>query len=944
MLCKQKLYFYLLIVILNIFFIPPTKLKAQNRSNPFITLINRTILADNGDLISVDVKITNAQLDSLKGKLIITIDENLELVSKPQIEIFQSPTEIDYYEYKILVPKKAPALENLEFKIELVDSNNKVVESAIGNISVNQTKNVSLYALENTMQIRNIGEILSIPIRIVNAGNTDQNITIISKFPPLRSNEEESYVTENVFLKAFVDTTIIIKRVVYAKMLSIGDFEITISCIYENGDIAGIGSTTIQSLNSRKVFQSNIYEVNPFYNSIKPNTIEVGTQFLFNNFETYIVRAAGDIAFSGKDSKLSYSIDGQFWKNTMSRSFFRNTFLSYEKKNKGVTIGNISRNFDINLIGRGVSGFIQTTDKKTSLEAGWIDESFNLFEKNNYVGFDNGKAWWVNLKIDKNRKGLNSAIIRQKNPIFNEDHLLFTNQLSLEVSKKVNITGFANAAYSKTVVGDFSKFSYASGFNIDGKFDKILLVSENYHSSPFYPGIKRGSTIFSQRLTFLGNKNNISAEYTYNSIIPKFINIPNAGGTSIKTHKADLGISGQLTERVSYAFNANYYQENNKMPNGLNTFLEAEIKSISSNIRLNYFNFKRKRYFYFNADAGFYKSPLTDGNKTLFHFKTNSTIQFGIFSLNIFTQEGEFYSGEIFTKSFQNIKKLSFFNITPLLQSNFFKNKLHLEAGVTFIRSNLNSNGSQVTGRADYNFNLTDKIYMSYQKYQYDFNQYSLSDFRIGLIKQLPSLNIHSDRHNLSLMVFKDLNGNNKFDINDSIATDYIIKVNKDVLISDAKGKAIFKKLPKGSYSISVPPAKGWYATEKQISLTESKSIIIALERNAVLKGSISYLTETFTSYEVEKKLEGILIKATDKYGFEYKTKSRESGNFIFFLPPGEYIVEINPGDLPDKIECRSCKENLLVETNSAAFVRFKLAVQEQKFKIQKFISNGIKN
>lgn len=944
MLYKQRLYIYLLILICINAIFPISSIKAQSKSNTLIKLINKTIVADNGDLISVDVKITNLKLDSLKGKLIITIDDNLELISKPDIEIFQSSNETDFYEYKVLVPRNAPALENLEFKIELIDSNNLSIETAVGSISVNQTTNITLYALENTIQIRNIGEVLTIPIRVTNTGNTDQNITIISKFPSLKSNENESYFTQKLFLKAFVDTTLSITKVVYGKMLNIGDFDVTISCIYENGDIAGIGSTTIQSLNSRKNFQSNNFELNPFDNSIKPNTLEVGAQFLFNDFETYLVRAAGDIALKGKESKLSYSVDGQLWKNALSQSFFRNTFLSYEKKGKGLTIGNISRNFDINLIGRGISGFIQTTNKKITLEAGWIDESFNLFQKNNYSGFENGKAMWLNLKVDKNGKVLNSTIIRQKNPIFNEDHLLFTNQLSIKASKNINLTSFANAAYSKTLVGDFSKFSYAGGVNIEGKFDKILLVSENYYSSPFYPGIKRGSTIFSQRATFLRNKNNISAEYTFNSFSPRFINIPNAGGTSIMTHKFDLGISGQLTERVSYAFNANYYKESNKLPNGPNTFLEAEIKSVSSNIRLNYFNFNRKRYIYFNADAGFYKSPLTDGNKTLFHFKTNSTIQLGIFSLNIFTQVGEFYSGEIFTKSFQNIDKLNFFNITPLVQSNFFKNKLHLEAGITFIKSNLNSNGSQFTGRADYNVNLTDKIYLSYQKYQYDFNQYSLSDFRVGLIKQVPSFSIYSDRHNLSFQLFKDLNGNNKFDLSDSIATDYIIKVNKDVLVSDSKGKATFKKMPKGSYSISVPPAKGWYAMEKLISLAENKTIMIALERNAVLKGSISYLAESFTSYEVDKKLEGILIKATDKFGSEFKTKSRESGNFLFFIPPGEYLVEINPSDLPDKIECKICKEYLTVDTSSSTVVSFKLAVKEQKFKIQKFISNDIKN
>ncbi len=917
---------------------------AQEPANGFLYLENKLIEADNGDLISIDIKISNNKSTQLKGFLKIHVAQPLDLISKNEIYILQSPGESEFHSIKVQVSRNTPANEKMNFNIELTDSLGNSIEKMDGQIKVNETKHVDFFILENNLQIRNSGEVLDIPIRLHNTGNTTQKVTVNAKFPRLRSNDVDEYISVNLSLSPFLDTTFDIKKIVSNTMLAFGDIEITLNCIYDNGDIAGISAASIQSLLSKRKFRNPLNNTNLYLDNNISHTLEISGQFLFSPYETYLVRASSDILFDGSKSKLSYSVDGQFWKNSAQQSFFRNTYLSYENNNKGITVGNITRSFDLNLIGRGVSAFIADSSKLNSVEVGWIDESYNLFQKNNISGYDNGKAWWANINIDKGIKGIKSTFIHQANSFFNERHMLFSNQLWYKVADNMTFTGFLNGAYTETFTSDISRYSAAGGLNFEGKFNKLLFTSENYTSSPYYPGIKRGSNIFSQRFIYTGKRSNVSFEYTFNSFGPKFINNPGFVGSEFISQKVEMGISGNFSNHFGYTFSPIYYTENNKLPNGGNLFLEADIISLGANFRLNYFNYQKKQYLYFNAESGFYQTPLTKGTTNLFHFKSNSTLQFGMFSLNLFSQIGEFYASEVLGKSFQNVEQINLFNITPQIQTNLFNNKVHIEGGVTYITSNVSPNGLQLTGRGEYNFNLRDKFYISYQKYQYNAVLVNIADFRMGIIKQIPDLHIQSGRKTMNLFFYKDLNGNKKFDASDSVAQDFIVFVNKDLLITNSKGRAFFKHLPRGNYTISAPPSKGWYAPEQIIHLSENQNISVALNRNAVLRGKINYEKEQFVTYEVNKKLDGVLVSATNSLGVVYKTKTRESGNFVFFIPPGEYTIEINNSNLPEKIVCANCNQSINVELNSIPVLEFNFAIKERIYKVQKFTSPNIKN
>ncbi len=928
--------------LLFIFFAFESTAQALHSSQKLF-IKNSQLSAENGELISIEFHIQNLESNTFMGRVRLVPKDGLELVSKNEFELNIRSGQTEYYSHKVVVPNNAAADELLEYSLELLDTTGIVLEEKKGSVSIKQTGHVNFLLMQNSLQIRNVGELIVIPVRLQNTGNTDQLITVATKFPSLNQNDNDGYHPITVLVPAFKDTIIEINKTMSISLLNLGEFEVTLSCLYENGDFVGIGSLTIQSLRSSKKFNYGNQVYSDYANINTNHSFEVNGQYLFTKFETYQVRANSDILFQNSKGKINYSIDGQFWKEDGILPYFKDTYINYDNGGSGITVGNITRNYELNLIGRGISGYLSDSSHSNYFEAGAMDESYNLIQKTNFSGFENSKALWSQYGIKRKKFSLLSTFIHEKNTLYNEKNYLLSNEMHYSFSKKLKVDGIVNGGYSETLPSN-SKTSFAAGINLEGNYGKLIFTSENYISSPFYPGIKRGSTIFSQRLTFVGNKSNLSFEYAYNRFNPQYLTTSSSNSSLFSSNKAEIGLSGELSDRINYSFNPIYFKEYNSLPYGANTKLISEINSLGAGFRLNYFNHQARHFLYVSTELGGYKAPLTNGNKTLFHLKTNVSYQLGIFSLNFYGQVGEFFAGEVLGRYFQNTDQYKMFNVSPMIQHDLFNKKLNLQAGVSINTSSLNANGFQVTGKAEYSFNRTDKLYASLMNYQYDYEQISFSDFRIGFIKHMPDATIYNNRQSLTIFLYKDINSNGSYEPTDSIADDYIINIGKEVLLSDKRGLAMYRKVPPGMYNISVPPSKGWYAGENVYSVTENKKIAIALQRNAVLRGTVTYAAQDGILYDVEKRRANIFIHATDALGKVYITKTTELGSFIFFIPPGQYQVEILKVNLPEQVQCNNCKQATNLEINSVSNLGFELIVNQRIYKVQKFVSPAKKD
>jgi hypothetical protein len=932
----QRIPIFILLILGIFFIILPTPTTAQNtKTVRWLQFISDTINADNGELMDIKIRIDNRLVHKINATIKVTADEELELVSKNTDQITVAPKEDFFVSFRVLVPQKTVAQDGLRLLFELKDSTGLLLESRYLYVNINSTKNITMFMIQPNLMIRERNERMAIPVRVHNRGNTTEQLTLVTSFPFLV--DASSLLSKTYTINPFVDTILTIEKIVSKQMILLNQFNVNISAIYENGDIAGLGTVLVQSLRNSKSYTENTPD-DYYYNAPYNHSIELGVQYLLTPYESYTARGGSDL-FINK-TKINYNFDAQFWKKNYSDPYLRNTYLQIEHNNAGLILGNINRSYDINLTGRGAAVFLKDTALGSYYELGVMDESYNLLGKSNYSGIENNKAAWANFAINKKSWAFSSVLIQEANKLEDSKYSVSSNEFKL-IRKNFKASAIADLSYTNTYTTNASLFAGAGGLSMNGQWGAFTINSENFISSPYYPGIKRGTRNFSERISFTNKNLTWWGSYSNYNYEPKYLDLSGTSSTSFVTNKAELGLSGNFTEDLGFAFSPVYYHEINRYAGG-GSSLNADILSLGGSFQINYFNNEKRQYVYVNSEVGVYKAPLTGYTDYTTHFKTSATLKYGFFSLNVYAQWGAFYAGDILSEYYQTSGATRVINISPLLEAGFFRRKLTLQAGVTYTQNNFSGDGWQATGRADYSFAHNYKMYVSFMNYRYAFNNYYFTDARIGLIRDLPVTKITTNRKTLTVFLYQDINNNNQYDKGDSIAAGFQAAVNKDIFVSGAGGKIFYKGLPDGIYTVSAPSMEGWYAPEQVVRFNGKNTIAIALHRTCILFGDITYAEQSAIVHDVEKKKNNISVYATSGDGRSFYTKTDDNGRFVLYLPPGEYDVEIKEQDRPEMIECGNCRQFMKLENSVINQVHFVFSVKERVIKLQKFISPSL--
>jgi hypothetical protein len=911
---------------------------SQDSAYRYMKLSRTAIDVDNGQLIGIDVQIINRNKDMLKTRLTITPDEELDLVSKQDDAIAIQAGKSYFHSAKIHVPFRTKAQEGLRVLFELKDSAGRLLERQQVDVSVNESRNVDFYVLEQTLQIKYVKDVVVLPVRLHNTGNTDEVIRLINKVPVLP--EDKRYTMQEFFIPAFTDTILELSRETTRLGYNLGNFQATLTATYADGDIVGIGVIDVQNLRDNKRFHTE-QSFRYLQNYENENMLELNGQYLFTQYESYQMVGGSSLYFN--KALVKYNVDAQFWKDPNVPTYVRNTYADIQGARLGLLLGNLNRNFDVVLSGRGVAVSLQNKSKENRWEVGWMDENNNLAGANDDL-FTTGKATWLANTIKKKTWSGNNTLIFERNTILAEEDAVLSTAISWQANKHLRLNLQGGGSYSRSMVSDSSSWGGSGSALIQGKWNNIGFSSDNQYNSEYYPGIRRGVSNFIQRFYWTPGKFSYGINYSYYQSRPQYITPGNSSVTHTFDEKIELNFGGQLATNTSFVFMPNYYREQNNYLNISVPHLQAEIKSYDAGLQLNYSNNQRKRFLFIFSEMGTYHAPLVNGDKYKFHTKISGSVKFDWLNISVYKQLGEFYAGDVANRFFQRADYSNILNVTPTLLHNFFKRKLEVEAGFTYTQSNLGTTGTQLTGRIEYTMNNHDKMYVSLRSYQYQDYVETTTDFRVGYRKSLSIVRIATGRKRISVFVFQDMNNNGVFDPQtDVVAEGVVVSINKELLITNRSGNVIYKGLPKGMYTVMVPSVRGWYGAERQVDVNEHSTIEIALHKNSILSGRIEYREPTGYIYDVAEQKDQLIVKATAENGASYTTKTTEDGSFIFYVPPGKYDVSILSGELSDKIECFDCLQPVTLKEGGAATVVFRMAVKEKQVKLQKFVSPNIK-
>lgn len=900
---------------------------SQSQGSAVLEADKTSISAVNGEVTGILIKVKNTSKKGINTSLEIEAGKEIESFSARSIPVPLAASDSVFMPVKFRVLQKALAGAEHELKITLREKDSVIAELRC-KVKVTVKKAVNLTALVSNILVDNPNQPIVIPVRVQNAGNTLRKVIIINSCSSLPS-ETGFYKPLELSIPAFTDTIINFNRPFSKEMLKSDGIDINFKGLYSDGEMFGMASVHIQNpkSNLRYSMASSTGE---------PNTITFTGRNLLSAFENYELTGYGNIETT--KGKIGYSADASFWKNSSLPAVVRDTWLSYSTGGLTISGGNLSRNLDINLNGRGVSFAYRSSDRN-SFETGFI-KSIPVLWGYTYSLYTPGNAGWATFQHTGSKWEIKNSVICNVDPQSGSKNILLLNNIGLNMGKfryTLTINPGRTRSYSN---GGTDKNVWGAGLTITGRAGNFSMSSSNFASSAYYPGLRRGAVDLSERVSVSGRKVSWWGQGSYYSYKPLYFNAFLPSSSKSETINSETGISWIVSRNTNISISPNYHCEN-----GSSFYFSAFNKSSLKTFRLNsliHCNTNSDKFFSLNADAGF--SHYSPDSANHFQLRLNGVYRWSSFNLNVSYQSGNFFLAEALANHYRGISGTKLLNVSPAITRTVCKGKGRIDAGLTYIKQAHSSDNLLFRGEFGYNISGGTKLFagINYNQYYYTGSKYTYNTFEAGITQKIATPCITAHSSSLEVFLFKDNNQNGSYDQGvDSVATNCLVYINNTPFVSDHEGCVRYTNLPESDYEVSVVNTGGWYAASQFVRPKKKTQINIALQKNGSVRGKIAY-TAGKLSYETSQEKLGIAVTARGDNGLVYTTKTDDKGNFTFFLPQGVYTVFVNSENLPEQVDCANNNQKITVNADISDTINFELKIKSRHADVQRFVSPSL--
>jgi len=900
--------------------------QALTQNAVIISFSQDQLLLKDRSVQTLTLKIVNTSDQLFKGTLNIANTEFIELISRSEYPVELKAGESKYIPIRFLPGKNMTVAQAYHLRATL-NKGTEVLATAVCELKMLSKKSVALISMTSNLILSAVGDSIKIPVKIANTGNTAQQVTLVCQLP--QGMQNRGFHTALKFsIKPYTDTLIYINKSVTREMLRMDTFSINLFGIYENGDVFGQNHIQVQTLKNRRINDSNLPDYH--YQDNINNSFTLMSQNVGHDYASYQMYGGGSV--ETPYGRLGINTDATLWKNSAT-PYLRNTYVSYEGYHMGFMAGNLSKNLEVNVNGRGFSTFYIDTAAHNNYEIGMVDRSSNLNDPFYFFG-GSGKALWARFKHQEKKLQYRSTLLYEADVYTRANNLISANEFSIMNIKNFRIFAELNAGHTRDQQDAANqKMGYLGTFNTDGKLGHFTFSSNNTFSSSYYPGLRRGLLTFNERINYSSGKFNLWGNYNYFRNQPDFLtklNFSNEFGTT----RAEIGASTAFN-KLFVSISPMYHAENSSYSFFQNGRQEGSLRSLRLSSNLNYTNSPANLYLFFNVESGASSSSFTEGYQK--QLKLSGNLSWGIFRINGSFQDGLFYVSEAFNNQLTNQKKNKITNLSATLTRRFFNKKAELEAGASYLNSSNTGNSLMLTGRAEYQLNNRTKFFSSLFRTEYKYMNYSFNNLQLGLTRDFSAAKVGSKNNTLSVTIYKDNNQNGIYDEGDVPANNQIVYIDRVAFLTTKEGKITYKNLLPGNYNISMAGNQNWYAPPQSVVMTPADlKLEIPLRKIGMIAGKIEYSFNQY-SYEVAKEKLGLKVMATDENGKTTITKTNELGGFSFYLPDGQYILTME--DLPQQVACINANTKVVVTNKTVQSIVMTLKIKERRTEIKKFTS-----
>ncbi|OOG15764.1 hypothetical protein BWD42_24095 [Sphingobacterium sp. CZ-UAM] len=726
------------------------------------------------------------------------------------------------------------------------------------------------------------------------------------------------------------------------------DFDVDIQAIEGGGSVLATDRIRVMTVGSVKRFFSNMNLQNqPFDNRAALRYINLG-----KDISVYQLQGDGKIDINDKD-RLSYRMNLDYYQDQRTFNLY-DTYLDYDTDKWGVKLGNIYENLDQFINGRGIKGTYKF-DHRRSLSLYAIQNNYMLFtEMDNPISGGEIVGLKYAIQSDKNQEN-SIAYLHSNNDYRGVRSSLFSGKGAIDLGNNNSLFLEGGTSIEQVESGN-NRLAVAGGINYNNAFRNYQITSVNYYSSPYYVGLRRGLTQTDSRITMLlDNDRNLSARISYMDNKPKYLTgdrnyfFNNASRILIYELGYHTGLGKlQLDLRPYFMAQHAAYQNWWEMATNPGNWKSNSLRTVAD---LNFFTSKHR--FSLQTDYGYTYRNTSNRPIAPFHsVRINGNYTNAFFGFNTFIQINPYYLSDLLATSVNS--NYSIYSLGPNTQFYAFNNQLHVQFSTMysyygFSRSNNLSVNGHVRWQIKDNWNLTADIFYTaisgkslflvdpnFPPDPNPLNRYSFNNrqIRLGIEKNFGRRAGQKGRK-LELTFFEDGNNNGINDGNEAKAQAVLVRIGKEVALTDEKGRVKFVDMVAGPYSVQVENGKGWVSQGPiNVLMTKNQRLEIPLIKTRPLKGRIKIVENRYL--KSRPQLGGIKITAVDRQGKTYSTLSSENGEYMLYLPLGNYRIAVVTEGMPFSIENQNCE--IEVKTDKDAVIPdFNYRDERRKVGVKRF-------
>jgi hypothetical protein len=882
-----------------------------------------------GSIVNLNVLLENA--GSTRGVSLTLDHPQLQILSDLPVQLRLEKQRHQMLPLTFLVPKQIVYGQALEVHIRLTDTQSgaRIAEKTIF-LSVLVERKLSAYLESPDLYLTNPGVPPSLVLHLRNGGNVPEDLhyrVYLSGDPNRIASKGMLHL--NAHGDSILKTTlagISRENALYILELSRPGGDVVYTALCHVHDVQNPGG------------------LSPGWNPPTPwaaNQIGLFANYASTGYNYY--ELTGDKTIRNTNNTIRLSVDGLYY-SSLRQWDLRSAFIGIESKTLSLNLGSMTRNYDLWMTGRGAEVTLGAVNERHA-ELGYMNSRFDLSSPLSWNDSLSTQTLYGYYTQPTSRTGfLGLGLYYQRNPLIQEQDGIGALHWMVFHSPVSTLSFTVGGSSDQDISGKGGQKSGAlGGISYGIHFPHWSLQTDNLYGTPYYAGIYRGTFQSDDRIDFYPDRStSFYARYYENDAQPQYLHeVYNSLFLNLSQRRAEAGInvgSDALAQAsAGYAFDQG---KGNGLgggasvnPSGLGSTLLSSNLFVAS-VRLNQGSFFMSNDM---STGAFSTNQLTFSHYFGFRDLLNLSYKYGY--LYGMVQQGPFYLGDVVQQSLSG-KFYTLYSLSPGLGGYLLHQRLYLKLSDQVATGSVLEHWTQnLNAQADYGLPgglILHGALVHLGETLGGFGTYTQG--QVGIIKRFKGGN-YSTMGIVRMHLYEDLDHNFIPDRGDMPAGKLLVSLDGEVQMSDAKGRVRFRNISPGKHAFQVLGAGQWAVTGDSLWIGRHHPLLhIGLHRVSVLSGRIVFPTPESTP----SNLSGILFQATDMRGKTFSAVCDGAGNFNFYLPGGDYAIQVQPTTLPDDVLCVLPEQWVTVLPESANQIQFKARIKEKKINMKRFNADGV--